>query len=67
VAASEAQSCEPNSEAEVVVLDGQRSFLHMAYAYSYGLAGQLTACGYLATVGRNKVGFIAIDRHLARY
>lgn len=44
-------------ELQLVALDEQRSFLHLAYAYSYGLASKTSMQGYLATVGRDKIGF----------
>ena len=34
-----------------------RTFLHFTYAYTFGLTGSLTMQGYLATIGRDKVGF----------
>jgi len=42
---------------EVVALDAGRSFLHMSYAYDYGFVARVAMEGYLATIGRNKVGF----------
>ncbi len=36
---------------------GNRTFLHLTYAYGYGTAGRLAMRTYLATVGSNKVGF----------
>ncbi|HYG13756.1 MAG TPA: hypothetical protein VD885_06390 [Methylophilaceae bacterium] len=42
---------------EAVPLDDHRTFLHFRYAYAYGLAGRLAMKTYLATVGRDKVGF----------
>ena len=48
---------------EAVPLDAGSSFIHMSYAYGYGLAARLAMQGYLATIGRNKVGFSIIDRH----
>ena len=36
---------------------GQKTFLHLDYAYAYGLAAKLAMQGYLATVGSGKVGF----------
>ena len=42
---------------EVVALDARRSFVHLSYAYSYGVAAQVAMQGYLATAGRDKVGF----------
>lgn len=38
------------------VKDG-RTFLHFTYAYSFGLTGSVAMKGYLATIGRSKVGF----------
>ena len=34
-----------------------RTFLHFTYAYSFGLTGRLAMRSYLATIGRDKVGF----------
>ncbi|MNQ08729.1 hypothetical protein D3C85_215290 [compost metagenome] len=42
---------------EAVALDARRSFLHLSYSYAYGLAARLATQAYLATLGRNKVGF----------
>ena len=48
---------------EVVALDTGRSFLHMSYAYTYGVAARMAMQGYLATVGRDKVGFSVVGTH----
>ena len=45
---------------EVAELDAKRSFLHMSYSYAYGLLARAAMQGYLATVGRDKVGFSII-------
>ncbi|GAC1628994.1 MAG: hypothetical protein NVS9B10_19590 [Nevskia sp.] len=42
---------------EAVALPGRRTFLHLSYAYTYGLAGRLAMKAYLLTGGRGKVGF----------
>ncbi|MEQ1682898.1 MAG: hypothetical protein ABL916_04565 [Burkholderiaceae bacterium] len=42
---------------EAVPLDAKRTFIHMSYAYGYGFAARMAMEGYLATLGRNKVGF----------
>ncbi len=42
---------------EAVPLDGRQSFLHMSYSYAYGFAARMAMETYLATVGRDKVGF----------
>ena len=40
-----------------VRLDDNRSFLRLSYSYGFGFAGRLAMQGYLATGGRNKIGF----------
>jgi hypothetical protein len=45
---------------EATPIDSARSFVHMSYSYSYGLAARLAMQGYLATIGRDKVGFSVI-------
>ncbi len=47
---------------QVVALDERRSFFHLSYAYSYGLMARMASQGYLATVGRDKVGFSVVER-----
>ncbi len=47
---------------EVLALDEQRSFLHLSYAYTYGVAASLAMQGYLATTGRDKVGFSIVGQ-----
>ena len=47
---------------EVLALDASRSFLHMSYAYAYGSAARFAMQGYLATIGRDKVGFSIAGR-----
>jgi len=42
---------------EAVPLDAQHSFVHMSYSYAYGTAARLAMQLYLATAGREKVGF----------
>ncbi len=44
-------------ELQAVPLPEGKTFLHLQYAYSYGLAGKLAMQAYLATSGRSKVGF----------
>ena len=45
---------------EVVALDARRSFLHMSYAYAYGVTARMAMQAYLATAGRDKLGFSVI-------
>ncbi len=47
---------------EAVPLDGNRSFLHFSYSYAYGIVGRGAMQIYLATIGRNKVGFTVTGR-----
>lgn len=47
---------------EVLALPASRSFLHLSYAYSYGMAASLAMQGYLATGGRDKVGFSIVGK-----
>lgn len=42
---------------EAISLDARRSFIHMGYAFGYGALGQMAMSSYLATIGRDKVGF----------
>ena len=44
-------------ELQAAPLPDGKTFLHLQYAYSYGLAGKLAMQAYLATSGRGKVGF----------
>lgn len=48
-------------ELEAVALPNARTFLHLTYSYTYGLAGKLAMKTYLATIGRDKVGFTTTD------
>jgi hypothetical protein len=47
---------------EVAKLDAERSFLHLSYSYDYGMMARAAMQGYLATIGRDKVGFSIIGR-----
>lgn len=42
---------------EAIPVNGKQTFLHFSYSYAYGLAGNLAIKAYLASAGRNKVGF----------
>ena len=42
---------------EAIPVNGKQTFLHFSYSYAYGLAGNVAIKTYLASVGRNKVGF----------
>ena len=47
---------------EAIPLDSGRSFLHMKYSYSYGRLALLAMKGYLATLGKDKIGFTVVGR-----
>jgi hypothetical protein len=42
---------------EATSLDDGRTFMHVTYAYEFGFIGRLAMQVYLATIGRDKVGF----------
>ena len=42
---------------EATAVKGERTFLHISYAYAFGLPGRIAMQGYLATTARDKVGF----------
>jgi hypothetical protein len=42
---------------EAIPLDKNRTFIHLSYAYAYGITGRLAIQAYLGTTGRDKVGF----------
>ena len=42
---------------QAVPVDAKHSFVHMSYSYTYGTAARLAMQTYLATIGRDKVGF----------
>jgi hypothetical protein len=42
---------------EATPINNNQTFLHFTYAYSFGVAGRLAMNGYLATIGRDKIGF----------
>jgi hypothetical protein len=46
---------------EAAPLDGERTFLHLSYEYELGLMARLAMNAYLATGGRDKVGFSMVD------
>ena len=42
---------------EAIPLNSGQTFIHLSYAYGYGLLGRLAMQAYLGTVGKDKVGF----------
>ncbi|HUP91535.1 MAG TPA: hypothetical protein VM074_04745 [Solimonas sp.] len=47
---------------EAMPVAGGRSFLHLAYSYSYGFTARLATQAYLSTKGSGKVGFTATGK-----
>jgi hypothetical protein len=50
---------------EAVPIGAGQTFLHMSYSYTSGLAARLATEAYLATAGRDKVGFSVTGRDAA--
>lgn len=48
---------------EAIPIDGDRTFLHLGYAFGYGTVSRMALQVYLATVGRDKVGFTMKPSH----
>ena len=48
---------------EAIPLEAKTSFLHMSYSYAYGIVAGVAMSGYLATIGRDKVGFTIVERN----
>lgn len=46
---------------EAVPVDGERTFIHLSYAYGFGTMSRLAMQAYLATAGRDKVGFTVVS------
>ena len=47
---------------EAIPLDPKTSFIHMSYAYGYGAAARFAMQAYLATAGRDKIGFSVVGK-----
>ena len=45
---------------EAIPLENGSTFLHLSYAYGFGVTGKLAMLAYFSTAGRNKVGFSII-------
>ena len=48
-------------ELQAVPLPDGKTFVHLQYAYRYGVAGKLAMQAYLATAGRSKIGFTPLS------
>lgn len=51
---------------DAVPLKDSQTFIHLSYAYAYGLAGRLAMQGYLATLGKGKVGFTMVGSQASK-
>lgn len=47
---------------EAVPLDNGTTFLHLSYAYGFGLTGNFAMLAYFNTIGRDKVGFTVVGK-----
>ena len=47
---------------EAVALDERKSFLHFGYSYDHNMMVRMATQAYLATFGRNKVGFTVVGK-----
>jgi hypothetical protein len=47
---------------EAVALPNAKTFLHLTYAYAINFSGRLAMQSYLATIGRDKVGFTVVGK-----
>ena len=47
---------------EAIPLENGRTFIHLAYSYAYGFAGQVAMQAYFSTIGSDKVGFTVMDK-----
>jgi hypothetical protein len=47
---------------EATPMEGGQTFVHLSYAYSYGVLAGLAMQAYLGTIGRDKVGFTVTGR-----
>ena len=50
-----------NISAEAIPLSGNKTFIHFSYTYKQGFWTHFAMETYLATIGRNKVGFTVVD------
>ncbi len=47
---------------EAVRIDAERSFVHFGYAHNVGLVARMAMQAYLATAGREKIGFTVVGQ-----
>ncbi len=49
-------------QVEATPYDNHKALIHMSYAYASGMMARMAINTYLATIGRDKVGFTIVDR-----
>ena len=52
-------------ELEATPLGNGKTFIHLGYAYAYGVAARIAMQGYLSTIGSDKVGFTSTSKDAA--
>ena len=48
---------------EAVSLESGQTFIHLSYAYAYGVVGRIAMQTYLGSIGASKVGFTVAGKH----
>lgn len=48
---------------EAVPVDAEHTFIHLSYAYGFGAMSRFAMQAYLATAGRDKVGFTVVGKN----
>jgi hypothetical protein len=51
---------------ELAPIDANRTFMHLSYAYAYGMLSKVAMQAYLSTIGAKKVGFTLDGSELVR-
>lgn len=47
---------------EAAPIDGNRTFIHLAYSHGYGMSAKMAMQAYFNTLGRGKVGFTVVEK-----
>jgi hypothetical protein len=47
---------------EAAPIDGNRTFVHLAYSHGYGISAKVAMQAYFNTLGRGKVGFTVLEK-----
>jgi hypothetical protein len=47
---------------EAAPIDGNRTFVHLAYSHNYGISAKVAMQAYFNTLGRGKVGFTVLEK-----